>query len=57
MNFYHLKKVCEDNYIPINKVGQPYLDAYSYLDAQFRLLKNDMLAPYKEALQKLGIIS
>jgi hypothetical protein len=57
MNFYHLKKACEDNYIPINKVGQPYLDAYSYLDAQSRLLKNDMLAPYKEALQKLGIIS
>jgi hypothetical protein len=47
------KKAGNNHYIPINKVGKPYPYAYSYLDTQFKLLREDLLAPYIEALKKI----
>ena len=38
------ENIGENKYMYINKLNEIYLDTYSYLDTQFKLLKKDILA-------------
>ncbi|GLJ31821.1 hypothetical protein SUGI_0640290 [Cryptomeria japonica] len=40
-------------YIPKNKVGEAYKDTFSYFDTHFRLLREDLLEPYRKAVKEL----
>eukprot|EP01018_Ginkgo_biloba_P034737 Gb_12564 [translate_table: standard] len=40
------------NQLPVNKVEGPYQNAHEYLDTHFRLLREDLLGPYRQGVQE-----